>query len=172
MKSDLTLRTAIEMARHCELIKTQNTEGGKGAEHVDNIKSVRKTEQKRTGNVAKINKKTRNGAAGDVGEIMLTVSNVLQKEKKYMKCNKTGHFAAACSSKTAVQEITEADEDDTMFLGSVELKQSKDALLAEDEPPWRTTLTLADTPVSFKIDSGSDTSVMSEAAYETLWNKL
>ena len=80
-----------------------------------------------------------------------------------MKCNKIGHFAAACS-KTAVQEITEADEDeDTVLLGSVELKQSKDALLAEDEPPWCTTLILADTPVSFKIDSGADTSVMSEA---------
>ncbi|KAK0130680.1 hypothetical protein N1851_034803 [Merluccius polli] len=50
----------------------------------------------------------------------------------------------------------------------VVLKQSKDALLAEDEPPWRTTLNLAGTPVSFKIDSGADTSVMSEATYETL----
>ncbi|KAI4885248.1 hypothetical protein NFI96_018850, partial [Prochilodus magdalenae] len=77
----------------------------------------------------------------------------------------------SCYSKAAVQEITEADEEDTMFLGSVELKQSKDALLVEDEPPWRTTLTLAGTPVSFKIDSGADTSVMTEATYETLENK-
>lgn len=30
---------------------------------------------------------------------------------------------------------------------------------------------LADTPVSFKIDSGADTSVMSETTYETLKNK-
>lgn len=58
-----------------------------------------------------------------------------------------------------------------MFLGSVELKHSTDASLAEDKPPWCTTLTLAHTPVSFKIDSGADTSVISEATYETLQNK-
>ena len=49
MRSDLTLRTAIEMARHCELIKSQNTEGEKHAQHVDNIKSVKKNVHKRTG---------------------------------------------------------------------------------------------------------------------------
>ncbi|KAL6470492.1 hypothetical protein MHYP_G00216110 [Metynnis hypsauchen] len=86
-----------------------------------------------------------------------------------MKCNKIGHFAAVCYSKV-VQEVTEAGEDDTVFLGSVELKQ-KDVRLAEDEPPWRTTLDVADTPVSFKIDSGADTSIMSEATYETLRSK-
>lgn len=171
MKSDLTLRTAIEMARHCELIKTHNTEGGQGKEHVDNIKSVRKTEQKRTGNVAKANKKTRKGACSRCGRNHTDVEQCPAKGKKCNKCNKIGHFAAACFSKTAVQEITETDEDDTVFLGSVDLKQSKDALLAEDEPLWRTTLTLADTPVSFKIDSGADTSVMSEATYEALRNK-
>lgn len=51
-----------------------------------------------------------------------------------MKCNKTGHFAVACYSK-AIQEVTEAEEDDCMFLGSVELKQCISLLLAEDEPP-------------------------------------
>ncbi|XP_062849175.1 uncharacterized protein K02A2.6-like [Trichomycterus rosablanca] len=171
MKSDLTLRTAIEMARHCELIQSQNTEGGKGPEHVDNIKSVRKTEQKRTGMSAKINKKTIRGACTRCGRNHADREQCPAKGKKCLKCNKTGHFASVCYSKTAVREITEADEDDTMFLGSVELKQSKDALLAEDEPPWRTTLTLGDTPVSFKIDSGADTSVMSEATYETLRSK-
>ena len=62
MKSDLTIQTAIEMARHSELIKTQNTEKGQGAEHVGTVKTVRKTEQKRTSNVAKTTKKTRKGA--------------------------------------------------------------------------------------------------------------
>lgn len=101
----------------------------------------------------------------------MMVSNVLQKEKKCMKCNKVGHFTAVCHSKAAVQEITEADGEDCVFLGAVELKQSTSAFLAEDEPPWRTTLTLARTQVSFKINSGADTSVISEATYETLQNK-
>lgn len=101
----------------------------------------------------------------------MIVSNVLQKQKKCMKCNKVWHFAAVHRSKAAVQEITEADEKDCVFLGAVEFKQSIGALLAEDEPAWRTTLTLAHTPVSFKIDSGADTSVASEATYETLQNK-
>ena len=171
MKSDLTLRTAIEMARHCELIKTQNTDGGKGAEQVDDVKSVRKTGNRRMGNLAKINKTEKKGACKRCGRNHAGREQCPAKGKKCLKCNKTGHFAAACYSKAAVQEITEADEEDTMFLGSVELKQSKDALLVEDEPPWRTTLTLAGTPVSFKIDSGADTSVMTEATYETLENK-
>lgn len=94
-------------------------------------------------------KKTRKELARDVDEIM----------KKCMKCSQIRHFVAGSYSKTAIQEITEDDEDDTVFLGSVELKQSKDALLAEDKPPW------------FKIDSGADTSVMSEATFEALRNK-
>ncbi len=57
MKSDLTLRTAIEMARHCELIKFQNTEGVKSTEHVDNVKSLRKKEYRRTGTQQKFTKK-------------------------------------------------------------------------------------------------------------------
>lgn len=131
MKSYLTLRTAIEMARHCELIKFQNTEGVKSAEHVDNVKSVRKKEYKRTGNSAKIYKKVRKGTCTRCGRNHDDNDLCPAKGKKCMKC----------------------------------------ALLAEDEPPWRTTLTLAHTPVSFKIDSVADTSVMSEATYETLQNK-
>lgn len=64
-------------------------------------------------------------------KIMQTVSNVLQK--KFMKFNQTGHFFVPCYLKIA------ADGDDTMLLGSVKLKQSKVALLAQDEPPWHTT---------------------------------
>lgn len=45
------------------------------------------------------------------------------------------------------------------------------ALLAKDEPPWYTTVTLAHTPVSFKIDSSADMSIISEATNETLQNK-
>lgn len=169
MKSDLTLKTAIETARHCELIKSQNTERGHGAEHVDNVKSVRKTEQKKYGHMTKVNKKSKKGACTRCGRNHMEAEQCHAKGKKCMKCNKIGHFAAVCYSK-AVQEITEADDEELVFLGSVELKQ-KDAPIAEDEPPWRTTLTVADTPVSFKIDSGADTSIMSEATYETLRSK-
>lgn len=61
MKSELTLHTAIEMARHCELIKSQNTKGAKSAEHVDNVKSARKNKHKRASNLAKMHKKTKKG---------------------------------------------------------------------------------------------------------------
>ena len=60
-----------------------------------------------------------------------------------------------------------------MILGSVQQEQSMiNSLLAEDEPPWRTTLTVAHTPVSFKIDSVADALVMSETTYETLRPRL
>ena len=68
-----------------------------------------------------------------------------------------------CRSKADVHEITEANVEECMFLGSVQQEQSMmNSVLAEDEPPWRTILTVAHTPVSFKIDSGADASVMSE----------
>ncbi len=47
-----------------------------------------------------------------------------------MKCTKVGHFAAVCHSKAAVQEITEADEDDCMFLGSVEQEKNRSGIVS------------------------------------------
>ncbi len=131
-------------------------------------------ERKNTGELAtqqKFTKKWEKEHAQDVGVITMTVICVLQKEKNVWNVLKSDTLQPLCHSKAAVQEITEADEDDCMFLGSVEQEKNRSALLAEDEPPWRTSLTLAHTPVSFKIDSGADTSVMSEATYETLQNK-
>ena len=65
-----------------------------------------------------------------------------------------------CRSKADVHEITEANVEECMFLGSVQQEQSMmNSLLAEDEPPWHTT---RGTPVSFKIDSIADASVMSD----------
>ncbi|KAL6490170.1 hypothetical protein MHYP_G00005150 [Metynnis hypsauchen] len=158
MKSDLTSKTAIETARHSEL-----------SHRIQRAGTAQSTEHKRYGNMAKINKKTKKGVCTRCGRNHTEAEQCNAKGKKCMKCNKIGHFAAVCYSKV-VQEVTEAGEDDTVFLGSVELKQ-KDVRLAEDEPPWRTTLNVADTPVSFKIDSGADTSIMSEATYETLRSK-
>ena len=172
MKSDLTLRTAIEMARHCELIKSQNTEGEKHAQHVDNIKSVKKKEFKRTGYSGKTFIKNRKGTCTRCGRNHDDGEECPAKGKKCLKCNKVGHYAAVCHSKASVHEITEANVEECMFLGSVQQEQSMmHSLLAEDVPPWRTTLTVAHTPVSFKIDSGADASVMSETTYETLKEK-
>ncbi|KAI2646922.1 Gag-Pol polyprotein [Labeo rohita] len=140
-------------------------------ELAENCDFVKKKEYRRAGNSEKNYKKGRRGTCTRCGRNHDDRDQCPAKGKKCMKCNKVGHFAAVCHSKAAVQEITEADEDECLFLGSVEQEKNWGALLAEDEPPWRTTLILAHTPVSFKIDSGADTSVMSEATFETLQNK-
>ena len=154
------------MARHCELIKSQNTEGEKHAQHMDNIKSVKKNVYKRTVYSGKTFIKTRKGTCTRCGR---NHDDGEECPAKGRKCNKVGHYAAVCHLKAAVHKITEANVEECMFLGSVQQEQSMiNSLLAEDEPPWRTTLTVAHTPVSFKIDSGAEASVMSETTYETL----
>ena len=91
--------------------------------------------------------------------------------KKCRNCSKEGHFAAVCRTKAvqkkAVGEVswkldTPARElDETFFLGSVKSNNS-------DENDWQVELELNGKPTKFKIDTGADITVISEATYNNL----
>lgn len=170
MTSDLTLKKAVDMARHSELVKQQNSEAGASG-HVDEVKSkVYKNKWKKTQYEAaggrKENEKKNCGRCGR----RHARDKCPAKDRECNKCHKIGHFANKCKTRM-IQEVTE--EVDSLFLGSINETMTKneatvDEVITDTEPPWRTTLVICHTPVSFKIDSGADTTIINEATYSSL----
>ncbi|XP_021372001.1 uncharacterized protein LOC110462385 [Mizuhopecten yessoensis] len=70
------------------------------------------------------------------------------------------HFACCCRTKkgVAVKEVTEQEE---FFLGAITSSYSY-------EKAWEVTLKVGNTPITFKVDTGADTTVISQATYNKL----
>ena len=171
LESDLTLTTAIDTARHYELVKAQiqnqrnrsvatvvnrghssahrpNSQGARGA-HGGGNRGGKNAENARTcGKCGRQHPRDRCPAKG----------------KRCMKCQKINHFAAVCrsSQSQSVHEVVDhvQEEVEMLNLGSVDDIST--------EPPWRVTLRLCGRETSFKIDTGADVSVISNAVYQSL----
>ncbi|KAL0153632.1 hypothetical protein M9458_051063, partial [Cirrhinus mrigala] len=77
------------------------------------------------------------------------------------KCGKRGHYAIVCRTlHVSDVKVVHGEHEDSFFLGAITVKDSSDS--------WTVTLRIQDTDVQFKIDTGSDISVMSEQTYEAL----
>ena len=71
-----------------------------------------------------------------------------------------------------INETKYESEEESVFLGSLtDPNTTVDEVFREDEPPWHTILNIANTSVQFKIDSGADTSVITESTYDSLKRK-
>ena len=75
------------------------------------------------------------------------------------KCNRRGHFQEFCRSTYRVQEIlddesTQEEAQGTAFLGAVQERG------IEINQPWRITISVNETPVVFKVDTGADVTVI------------
>ena len=80
------------------------------------------------------------------------------------KCGKIGHYAVVCRTLQVSDLFSEdTDEVQTFFLGSITVDDSNAS--------WPVTLHIQDCDVEFKIDSGADTSVISQHTYENLKTK-
>ena len=81
--------------------------------------------------------------------------------KRCRKCHGLDHFAACC--KKTVHEVEQFDnhESDDLFLGSV-------TICSDTEAAWEVNLPILGKKVRFKIDSGADTSVISDHTYASL----
>ena len=77
-------------------------------------------------------------------------------------CGKANHFASVCRS-PSVNTVEVEDRDSPAFLGSVSTDTSADR--------WKTSLKICGQPLSFKIDSGADVSVISLRSFQTLKTK-
>ena len=72
------------------------------------------------------------------------------------KCSRKGYWASVCKSSQTVGEI----EEDYAFLGAIGTERNEDI--------WSVDLTLNNSPVRFKIDTGTDVTVIPESVYKKL----
>ena len=72
------------------------------------------------------------------------------------QCSKKGHWASVCKSSQSVGEIKE----NYTFLGAIETERNEDI--------WSVDLSLNDSLVHFKIDTGADVTVIPESIYKKL----
>ena len=108
LKSDLTLETAIQIARQSEIVKSQATDqNSRASKDVDEVQSKktpvssrwRKKKREEKGFIPKTNSK-----GGRCGLHHTKPEQCFAKDKKSLKCQKAGHFAAVCWSKS-VSEV-------------------------------------------------------------------
>lgn len=88
------------------------------------------------------------------------------KDSRCRKCDRVGHFEVVCKS---VQELNEESEEyessehfdeepELPFLGHLAINE-------EEEPAWYVNLSVCDTSMKFKIDTGADVSVVSQSQF-------
>ena len=95
----------------------------------------------------------------------------LAKDKRCLKCQKVGHFAAVCWSKS-VSEVNSsgggsASNDSSAgrwFLGAL----SSDL---DQDDKWKVQLKVSGKPLVFKIDTGADISAISKSTFDSLPNQ-
>ena len=86
------------------------------------------------------------------------------KDAKCYRCQRNGHFASQCRSKTVarVYEEDEASMVDSAFLGNISLDQKY---------TWNAKITLCGKRVEFKLDTGAEVSALSDRVYYEFENK-
>ena len=76
------------------------------------------------------------------------------------KCNKKGHFAACCFSKTVAASAHEVEAEDPAFLGALTNNNS--------DTSWTSNLRIAGRRIQFKLDTGAEVTVISGTTYHKL----
>ena len=167
MKSDLNLDTAIQMARQSEQVKVQ-VAGQVDDKYLGEVnqKNHRPNANRRQGPTQRGKNFRRPGVPS-----LQPCSRCNRPHKsnetcpamgaKCSKCKKKGHFAVVCRSVVGEVTCTREESSQHFFLGDVKSGDS-------EEEPWSVILHINNKPVQFKIDTGADISVMSEATYQAL----
>ena len=194
LENNLTLDGAITIARQSEIVKAQlNEQIGKpapvSAEEVRS-KNARggyrgaKSRTSRSGGSSVQN--SSQGSSGASADNLITckfcgknhAADRMQcpaRNVKCHKCQRRGHYAKFCKNSTSrggVREVVCPEESlgayggaelaqDSYFLGSVSTQSAVDS-------PWQVSLNVCATPVTFKIDSGADVTVINDVTYKSL----
>ena len=103
------------------------------------------------------------------------------RDSQCRKCNRKGHFTSKCLSKTIAEVTMQMDnltttgesshpdepfDSDFVFLNTIEGNgNSKDIGTS-----WNVVITIANTQISFKVDTGAEVTAMSESAWLNLQN--
>ena len=169
LESTLTLEKAVKMARESESVKKQQEVIRSGqrstSTEIDAIgaKFRAKSEKfppKKSGGVAGARDKSKPSSCLRCGlSADHSRGNCPAINSVCFKCSKKGHYARVCLSQQVGEVVTEdqfSEEPDTnVFLGEI----SEDSMRAH---PWRAEILVNGDPVSFKLDSRADVSVISE----------
>ena len=81
-------------------------------------------------------------------------------KSKCNKCHKKGHWERACLSKG----VREVEEEQPYFLGAVSAEGEQDE--------WTVSLTICNMPVTFKIDTGADATVIDQGTFKLMKPKM
>lgn len=181
LRSDLTLEKAVEIARQSEMVKSQIKDQSVSATNVEAVRkhSVMGQSQRNfntsrgrgrghrsSGGRGRGNHHGAGQSQGKCSKCNLRHSrdHCFAKGKQCRRCHKYDHFAVCCNQ-NSVAEIVQPKlgglYEETGFLGSV-------TTCHDDEAAWKVNLRICGKTVTFKIDSGADTSVMGKSTYRTL----
>ena len=171
LKSDLMLETVIQIARQSELVKSQVTDQSSYVpKDLDEVHTKKKPVHS-SGRKAKWKKEDPSEKQGEknCGRCDLhhtKPEHCSARGEKCSKCQRVGHFAAVCWSKSVSGEenadgATKGSRDDHWFLGAL----SSDS---QQDDKWKVQLKVSGKPVVFKIDMGADITAMSKMTFDSL----
>jgi hypothetical protein len=166
---NLTLNQAIETARQSEAVKQQISQQATAHTGIT-VNAVQA--QKRFYPKKKFSHKSKqaqhvNHQCGRCGKQEHAFHQCPAKGKKCHKCDKLGHFARFCKTKTSTSKYVNEvqNEFESLFVGSIICDDS------ENSDKWCVDLNINEYIIKFKIDTGADTSIISEETYRQMDKK-
>ncbi|XP_026020736.1 uncharacterized protein K02A2.6-like [Astatotilapia calliptera] len=178
LEADLTLDKAIQLARQSEQVKQQSADRVEST--VNEVKQRHYNSMRRSYYQPHQVREQQHGESKPKCQRCNRVhdkrENCPARNKRCRKCNKLGHFEVVCKTKMLKEVRAEAVEDsdeDSFFIGELFLGaviEPKTTVIEESgsDADWDIELLVNGSPVDFKIDTGADTTVMTE----TTLNKL
>ena len=165
LRADLTLETAIQVARNSELVKSQVND--LQAQNLDAVVKPKRQQSQHTPRWKPASRDSTNHKEHPCQKCNRQHSGrpCPARGQRCRKCGKMNHYEACCrSTKKTTSSVNEVkDEQNVLFMGAVTECTTTDA--------WFTTLKVGGRNVKFKIDTGADISIMTEASYNSLHHK-
>lgn len=162
---------AVEMVRQTEQIKGQVSQQTKASSADASLLSevARAQTRQRQNNSNACQASHYEGSGGDTKKCFRCGKNhprLAQCAARNAHCQKIGHFAAVCCSAKVNELVNVTAEQEPSQNGGHFLGEIKTACnIADSTTPWTVWLRISNMPITFKIDTGTDTSVISENTY-------